>query len=72
MDIRNMQYIPGGAVAMIMHSMEFANGNEWAKSICTQVTRQLGDEDYAGLSSTECRRTGCTTCRKWARIATRC
>jgi uncharacterized membrane protein/Mg-chelatase subunit ChlD len=49
MDIRNMQYIPGGAVAMIMHSMEFANGNEWAKSICTQVTRQLGDEDYAGL-----------------------
>jgi hypothetical protein len=33
---------PGGAVAMIMHSMEFANGNEWAKSICTQVTRQLG------------------------------
>jgi hypothetical protein len=34
---------------MIMHSMEFANGNEWAKSICSQVTRQLGDEDYAGL-----------------------
>ncbi len=49
MDIRNMQYMPGGAVAMIMHSMEFANGNDWAKSVCTQVTRQLGDEDYAGL-----------------------
>jgi uncharacterized membrane protein len=49
MDIKNMQYIPGGAVAMIMHSMEFTNGVEWTKSICSQVTRQLGDEDYAGL-----------------------
>ena len=49
MDIKQMQYIPGGAVAMIMHSMEFPQGNEWAKSVCSQVTRQLGDNDYAGL-----------------------
>lgn len=49
MDIKQMQYIPGGAVAMIMHSMEFPQGNEWAKSVCSQVTRQLGDTDYAGL-----------------------
>ena len=49
MDIRNMQYLPGGAVAMIMHSLEFANGNEQAKSICAQVTRQMGENDYAGL-----------------------
>jgi uncharacterized membrane protein len=49
MDIKNMQYIPGGAVAMIMHSCEFAGGNDWAKAVCSQVTRQLGDNDYAGL-----------------------
>ncbi|MDQ3814316.1 MAG: VWA domain-containing protein, partial [Armatimonadota bacterium] len=45
MDIKNMQYIPGGAVALIMHSCEFTGGNDWAKAICTQVTRQLGDND---------------------------
>ncbi|HVF10337.1 MAG TPA: glutamine amidotransferase [Abditibacteriaceae bacterium] len=49
MDIKNMQYIPGGAVAMIMHSCEFTGGNDWAKSVCSQVTRQLGDNDHAGL-----------------------
>ena len=49
MDIKNMQFIPGGAVAMIMHSLEFAQGNDWAKAVCSQVTRQLGDNDYAGL-----------------------
>ncbi len=49
MDIKQMQYIPGGAVAMIMHSCEFPQGNDWAKSVCTQVVRQLGDQDYAGL-----------------------
>ncbi len=49
MDIKQMQYIPGGAVAMIMHSMEFAQGNEWGKSIAAQVTRQLSDNDYAGI-----------------------
>jgi len=49
MDIKNMQFIPGGSVAMIMHSCEFEGGNDWAKSVCTQVTRQLGDNDYAGL-----------------------
>ena len=45
MDIKNMQFIPGGAVAMIMHSCEFQGGNDWAKSVCSQVTRQLGDND---------------------------
>ena len=49
MDIKNQQFIPGGAVAMIMHSLEFQDGNEWAKAVCSQVTRQLGDNDYAGL-----------------------
>ncbi len=49
MDIKQMQYIPGGAVAMIMHSCEFPDGNDWAKSVCSQVTRQLGDNDWAGL-----------------------
>ena len=49
MDIKQMQYIPGGAVAMIMHSMEFPQGNEWGKSIAAQVVRQLSDNDYAGI-----------------------
>lgn len=49
MDIKNMQYIPGGAVAIVMHSCEFQGGNDWAKSVTSQVTRQLGDNDYAGL-----------------------
>jgi uncharacterized membrane protein/Mg-chelatase subunit ChlD len=49
MDIKNQQVIPGGAVAMVMHSCEFEGGNDWAKSVCSQVTRQLGENDYAGL-----------------------
>lgn len=49
MDIKNMQYIPGGAVALIMHSCEFPAGNDWAKAVCSQVTRQMGDNDYEGL-----------------------
>ena len=49
MDIKQMQYIPGGAVAMIMHSMEFPQGNEWGKGIAAQVVRQLSDNDYAGI-----------------------
>lgn len=49
MDIKNMQVIPGGAVAMIMHSCEFANGNDWTKSICSQTIRQLGENDWAGI-----------------------
>jgi hypothetical protein len=49
MDIKNMQFIPGGAVAMIMHSCEFPQGNDWAKSVCAKVTHQLSDNDYAGL-----------------------
>lgn len=49
MDIRNMQYLPGGAVAMIMHSLEFPDGNKWAKAICSEVTRQMSDEDYEGI-----------------------
>jgi uncharacterized membrane protein/Mg-chelatase subunit ChlD len=49
MDIRNQQFIPGGAVALIMHSLEFPDGNNWAKSVTSEVTRQLGDEDYSGL-----------------------
>ena len=39
MDIKNMQYIPGGAVAMIMHSCEFTGGNDWAKSVCSRSLR---------------------------------
>ncbi len=49
MDIKNMQYLPGGAVAIIMHSFEFPQGTDWAKSICSQVTRQMGDNDWGGL-----------------------
>ena len=49
MDIKQMQLMPGGAVAMIMHSCEFPAANEWSKAICTQATRQLGDNDWAGL-----------------------
>jgi uncharacterized membrane protein len=49
MDIKQMQYIPGGAVAMVMHSCEFPQGNDWAKSVCSQVIRQLGENDFAGL-----------------------
>ena len=42
MDIKNMQYMPGGAVVMIMDTAEVANGTELAKSVCSQVVRQTG------------------------------
>ena len=47
--VQSWALITGGAVSMVMHSMEFPQGNDWAKSVCSQVTRQLGDNDYAGL-----------------------
>jgi uncharacterized membrane protein len=49
MDIKNQQVMPSGAVAMVMHSCEFPNGNDWAKATCTEVINQLGPEDYAGV-----------------------
>lgn len=49
MDVKNQQVMPSGAVAMVMHSCEFPNGNDWAKATCTEVVNQLGPEDYAGV-----------------------
>jgi len=49
MDVKNQQVMPSGAVAMVMHSCEFPNGNDWAKATCTEVVNQLGPEDFAGV-----------------------
>ncbi|MCS6859595.1 MAG: glutamine amidotransferase [Abditibacteriales bacterium] len=49
MDVKNQQVMPSGAVAMVMHSCEFPNGNDWAKATCTEVINQLGPEDFAGV-----------------------
>jgi len=49
MDLKSQRVIPSGAVAMIMHSCEFAGGNDWAKTTCTKVVQLLSPEDYAGV-----------------------
>ncbi len=39
----------GGALAMIMHASEFAQGNYWQKVIAREAIKTLGPRDYCGL-----------------------
>jgi uncharacterized membrane protein len=40
---------PVGALAMIMHASEFAQGNYWQKVIAREAIKTLGPRDYCGL-----------------------
>jgi len=49
MDIRQKKILPKGALAVILHTCEFAQGNTWAKRITKAAIKVLGSEDDVGV-----------------------
>lgn len=47
--IKSAKVVPKGALALIMHASELADGNHWQKVIAKEAIRALGTEDYCGL-----------------------
>lgn len=49
MDITNKKVLPKGALAIILHTCEFPDGNTWAKRIAKAAIKVLGADDEVGL-----------------------
>lgn len=49
MDINQKKVLPKGALAVILHTCEFPEGNTWAKRITKQAIRVLGAQDEVGV-----------------------
>lgn len=49
MDVKQKKVLPKGALAIILHTCEFAEGNTWAKRIAKEAIRVLGAQDDIGL-----------------------
>jgi uncharacterized membrane protein len=49
MDVQKKKSMPSGAVAMVMHSCEFPDGNRWAAETAAAVIDVLGARDYVGV-----------------------
>lgn len=49
MDITKKKVLPKGALAIILHTCEFADGNTWGKRITKQAIKVLGARDEAGV-----------------------
>jgi uncharacterized membrane protein len=49
MDITKKKVLPKGALAIILHTCEFPEGNTWAKRITKQAIKVLGSEDEVGV-----------------------
>ncbi|MFZ5830627.1 MAG: VWA domain-containing protein [Planctomycetota bacterium] len=47
--IKSAKVVPRGALVMIMHASETADGNFWQKKIAQEAIRSLGFQDYCGL-----------------------
>ena len=47
--IKNAKVKPVGALAMLMHASELAQGNYWQTLVARESLKTLGDEDYCGL-----------------------
>jgi uncharacterized membrane protein/Mg-chelatase subunit ChlD len=47
--IKNAKVKAVGALALIMHASEMADGNHWQKVICKSAIEQLGPSDLAGV-----------------------
>ena len=47
--IKNAKVVPIGALAMLMHASELADGNYWQKVIAREALKTLGDQDYCGV-----------------------
>jgi uncharacterized membrane protein/Mg-chelatase subunit ChlD len=49
MDVTQKKVLPKGALAIVLHTCEFAEGNTWAKRIAKEAIRVLGAQDEVGL-----------------------
>ena len=49
MDVSQKKVLPKGALAVVLHTCEFAEGNTWAKRIAKEAIRVLGAQDEVGL-----------------------
>ncbi len=49
MDITKKKVLPKGALAIILHTCEFADGNTWGKRITKQAIKVLGAQDEVGV-----------------------
>ncbi len=50
MDLENKKIAPKGALAIILHTCEFPDGNDWAKKITKAAINVLSPEDLAGVA----------------------
>jgi uncharacterized membrane protein len=53
MDISQRKVMPKGALAIILHTCEFAQGNTWGKRIAKAAIRVLSDRDEVGVLAYE-------------------
>lgn len=49
MDLKHKKVYPNGALAIVLHTCEFADGNSWAKKITNKAIETLGAHDYVGV-----------------------
>ena len=49
MDITKKKVLPKGALAIILHTCEFPEGNTWGKRITKQAVKVLGAQDEVGV-----------------------
>ncbi|MBA4031330.1 MAG: hypothetical protein C0478_10650 [Planctomyces sp.] len=49
MDITQKKVLPKGALAIILHTCEFPEGNTWGKRITKQAIKVLGNQDEVGV-----------------------
>ena len=49
MDVTQKKILPKGALAIILHTCEFPEGNTWAKRISKQAIKVLGSQDEVGI-----------------------
>jgi uncharacterized membrane protein len=49
MDVSQKKVLPKGALAIVLHTCEFPEGNVWAKRIAKEAIRVLGAQDEVGL-----------------------
>jgi uncharacterized membrane protein len=47
--IHNAKVVPVGALAMVMHASELAQGNFWQKKIAEEALNALGPQDFCGV-----------------------
>ncbi|MFH1268079.1 MAG: glutamine amidotransferase, partial [Planctomycetota bacterium] len=47
--IQDSKVVPLGALAMVMHASEMAQGNHWQKKISEEALKALGPRDYCGV-----------------------